>query len=236
MWHLHRASPLQISPVGVCPLQKSPHPRDYLQPPRASLTSGGPYKSGPWQKDRLRCSSCSVQGVWSNLLRHSPPVVPHTPQVVLPLHQPPSGQPATQYQQAVQPPGKSTRRGVTFDPSTDKTALVGSPSSQDHGRSITRGWGDGGQSISCPRGCRRRRVHSCHIRRVICPPDQHQVFHHQWHLKEPHLSREVSQRPPTMILHNWWQNSTAQGGRRTLSMCSGSTTNTTLPPLGRRSG
>ena len=78
--------------------------------------------------------------------------VPRTPQVVPPLHQPPPGWPATQCQQVVQPPGKSTGRGVTFDPSADKTAPAGGPSSQDHGRSTTRGWGDGGRSVSCPRG------------------------------------------------------------------------------------
>ena len=81
-----------------------------------------------------------------------PTSVPHTPQMALPLHQPPPGWPATLYQQAVQLQGKSTGRGVTFDPSIDKTAPVGGPSSQDHGRPITRGWGDGGQSASFPKG------------------------------------------------------------------------------------
>ena len=56
-----------------------------------------------------------------------------TPQMALPLHQPPPGWPATLYQQVVQPPGKSTGRGVTFNPSIDKTAPTGGPSSQDHG-------------------------------------------------------------------------------------------------------
>ena len=126
-----------------------------------------------------------------------PLAVPHTPQVAPPLCQPPPGWPATQYQQAVQLPGKSTGRGVMFDPSIDKTAPTGSPSSQDCGRPTTRGWGDGGRSVSHPGGCRRRRVCSLHIRRVICPPGQCQVFHHQRHLKEPHLSWEVSQGPPT---------------------------------------
>ena len=37
-----------------------------------------------------------------------------TPQMAPPLRQPPPGWPATPYQQAVQPPGKSTRRGVTL--------------------------------------------------------------------------------------------------------------------------
>ena len=73
-----------------------------------------------------------------------------------PLCQPPPGWPATPYQQAVQPPGKSTGRGVTFDPSADKTALAGGPSSQDHRRPTTRGWGDGGRSVSHPRGVQEK--------------------------------------------------------------------------------
>ena len=75
-----------------------------------------------------------------------------TPQVVPPLHQPLPGWPATQCQQAVQPPGKSTGRGVVFDPSTDKTAPTSGPSLQDHGRPTTRGWGDSDRSVSRPRG------------------------------------------------------------------------------------
>ena len=74
------------------------------------------------------------------------------PQMVPPLHQPLPGWPAMPYQQAVQPPRKSTRRGVTSNPSTDKTALAHGTSSQDHRRPTTRGHGDGGRSISCPRG------------------------------------------------------------------------------------
>ena len=73
-----------------------------------------------------------------------PTSVPHAPQMVPPLCQPLPGQPAMPYQQAVQPPRKPTRRGVASDPSTDKTAPVGSPSSQDHRRPTTRGWGDSG--------------------------------------------------------------------------------------------
>ena len=71
-----------------------------------------------------------------------------TPQMALPLCQPPPGWPATPYQQVVQLPGKSTGRGVTSNPSVDKTAPAGGPSSQDHGRLTTRGRGDGGRSAS----------------------------------------------------------------------------------------
>ena len=81
-----------------------------------------------------------------------PTSAPCTPQMALPLHQPPPRQPATPYQQAVQPPGKSTGRGVTSNSSVDKMVPAGGPSSQDHGRPATRGWGDSGQSASHPRG------------------------------------------------------------------------------------
>ena len=77
---------------------------------------------------------------------------PCAPQTALPLHQPPPGWPATLYQQVVQPPKKSTGRGVTADALTDKTAPVGDACAQDHGRPSTRGQGGSGQSISHPRG------------------------------------------------------------------------------------
>ena len=153
-----------------------------------------------------------------------PTSAPCTPQMAPPLHQPPPWWPATLYQQVVQLPGKSIGRGVTFNPSVDKTAPAGGPSSQNCGRPTTRGWGDSGQSVSHPRGCKRRQVCSCHIRRVISPPGQHQVFHHPWHLKEPRLSRAVSQGLSPIIPHDWLPNTIVRDGRRTLSMCSGSTT------------
>ena len=81
-----------------------------------------------------------------------PMSVPHMPQMAPPLCKPLLGWPATPYQQAVQLPRKSTGRGVASHPSTDKTAPTGGPSSQDHGRPTNRGQGDGGQSISHPRG------------------------------------------------------------------------------------
>ena len=85
-----------------------------------------------------------------------PTSAPCAPQTVLPLHQPPPGQPAMPYQQVVQPPKKPTGRGVTPDPPTDKTTPMGDASAQDRGRSNTRGQGGGGQSISCPRGVQEK--------------------------------------------------------------------------------
>ena len=60
------------------------------------------------------------------------------------------------YQQVVQLPKKPVRRGVASDPPTDKTAPVGSRSSQDHGRSNMRVWGGGGRSIIHPRGMQEK--------------------------------------------------------------------------------
>ena len=72
-----------------------------------------------------------------------PPMsVPHTPQMAPPLRQPPPGQPATSYQQAVQSPGKSTGRGVTFDSSTNKAAPTSGQGTKARGRQSTRGWED----------------------------------------------------------------------------------------------
>ena len=85
-----------------------------------------------------------------------PTSVPCTPQMVPPLCQPPPSQTATPYQQAVQPAGKSTRRGVTFDSSADKAVPTGSQSTEHHGRQRTRGRGDGGQSASHPRGAQEK--------------------------------------------------------------------------------
>ena len=85
-----------------------------------------------------------------------PTSVPCMPQMVLPLHQPLPGQPAMPYQQAVQPPKKSTGRGVTSDPSADKTIPVGSTSSQNRRRPTTRGQGGCGQSISHPWGVQEK--------------------------------------------------------------------------------
>ena len=51
------------------------------------------------------------------------------------------------------------------------------------------------------------------------------------------LNEAAVQRASTLTLHCWWQNSTAAGGRKTLSTCSRSTISTTYkPPIGRLNG
>ena len=166
-----------------------------------------------------------------------PPMsAPHTPQMALPLRQPPPGQPATPYQQAVQLPGKSTGRGVTFDSSIDKTPPTGSQSSEDHGRQRTRGQGDGGRSASHPRGVQEKMSMRPPHQEGDLLPGQHQVFPQPQHLKVPHLSQAVGQGLHPVIPHDWPPNTIAQDGKRTLSMCSRSTTGIMPPPIRRQSG
>ena len=105
-----------------------------LPPPEAPLPQGL-----PTALQGLSCIGRSIQ-VRATVGRHAqvkmaqgpqapaqwaptlPTSAPHTPQMAPPLHQPPPGWPATPYQQAVQLPGKSTGRGVTFDSPIDKTS------------------------------------------------------------------------------------------------------------------
>ena len=159
-----------------------------------------------------------------------------TPQTAPPLCQLPPGQPATLYQQAVQLPKKPAGRGVTADAPTDKTtpwvACV-HRTTED----LTREGGEVAADPSVtPEVCRRRQVCSCHVRKVICPPGQHPVSHHHQHLKEPSLSREVGEDPPSAIPRGWRQTFIAVVGGRTWSISSRSTTNSALPPLGRQNG
>ena len=154
-----------VPPLGLTPPDFSSWS---LPPPEAPLPWGLPTASqglpGVGQAMQIRATverhaqAQLAQGPrapaqWAQML---PKSVPCTPQMALPLHQPPPGWPATLYQQAVQPPGKSTGRGVTFDSSIDKTAPTGGQSSEDRRRQRTRGRGDSGRSASHPRGVREK--------------------------------------------------------------------------------
>ena len=99
---------------------------------------------------RAQMAQCT--GGLAQWAQTQPTSVPCMPQMVPPLHQPLPGWLAMPYQQAVQLPKKSTGRGVTSNPSIDKTTPAGGTSSQDCRRPTTRGQGDGGQSVSHPRG------------------------------------------------------------------------------------
>ena len=116
-----------------------------------------------------------------------PMLVLHAPQVAPPLCQPPPSWAATPYQQAVQPPGKSTGRGVTFDSPSDKAAPTGGQTTEDRGRQKTRGWGDGGQLASLPRGHK----------------GQYQTFPKLMPVKLLHLNGAVVRRGCPATLCNW---------------------------------
>ena len=98
-----------------------------LPPPEAPLPQGLPAASqglpGIGRSMQIRAAverrarAQMAQGPWAlaQWALTPPTSALHTPQMAPPLRQPPPGQPAMPYQQAVQLPGKSTGRGVTFN-------------------------------------------------------------------------------------------------------------------------
>ena len=103
-----------------------------------------------------RAQMAQCPGGLAQQAQTQPMSAPRVPQMAPPLCQPLPGWPAMPYQQAVQLPKKSTGRGVASDPSADKTNPTGGTSSQDLGRPTTRGQGDGGRSVSHPRGVQEK--------------------------------------------------------------------------------
>ena len=95
---------------------------------------------GPW-----------APGQWALAL---PTMALCAPQVTPPVHQPWPRNPATPYQQAVQPPRRPTGRGVATKLPSDRAAPMAGQPTQDRGRQPGRGRGDRGQSASHPRGAR----------------------------------------------------------------------------------
>ena len=99
---------------------------------------------------------------------------------------------------------------------------------------------EGGEMVAylpvTPGKCKRRQVGRHLVRRVISPLGQHQMFPQPQHGKVTRLSGAVKQGPCPMILHDWPPNTIVWDGKRTLSMCSRSTTSITPPPIRRQSG
>ena len=235
MWCLCQASPLQISPVGVCPLQKPPYPRDYPQLHKAYLALGGPYRLGPLQKGTLGHSWRRVQGVWPNGLRCHP----RQRRTLLRWHRL-SISHHLAGQQLCTNRRYSCQASLLGGESLLTPLLIKLPPLGVKARRTAgdRGLG-GGETVAdlpvTPGECKRRQVCSCLIRRVISFPGQHQMFPQPQHLKVPCLSRVVGQGLRPMIPHDWPPNIVAWAGKRTLSMCSRSTTGITLPPIRRQS-
>ena len=136
------------------PLPEAP-PTGGLLAPSGGLPGIRRQTVGPW-----------ASGQWaSGQQAPAPPMqVPSIPQGMLPAHQPrlrqpatpyqqavqPPSQPATPYQQAVQPPRRPAGRGLAAQPPSDRAAPAASQTIPDCGRPQTRGWGIRGRSVSHP--------------------------------------------------------------------------------------
>ena len=137
-------------------------PIDYnkwrLPPPEASATGvamdplhfpGVGRSAGLWGTvERIIGSPCP--GGLAQRMPAPPMTMPCMPQT-MPVWQPCPEQPATPYQQVVQPPKRPTGWGAVADIPTNKTTPMGG-TMQDHGRPAVRGWEHGSHSVSHPRG------------------------------------------------------------------------------------
>ena len=146
------------------PLMEAPATRG-LPMPSGGLPGIGRQTVGPWALGQRALAS--------------PMQVPSAPQGMLPVHQPRPHQPATPYQQAVQPqsqpttpyeqvvqplsqpatlyqqtvqlPRRPAGRGLLAQPTSDRATPAADRTIPDHGRQQARGWGIRGRSISHPR-------------------------------------------------------------------------------------
>ena len=137
-----------------------------LPPPEVPLSRGLPTASqglpGVGRSDMIRSAVETharaqwVPGPWApaQWAQVPPTLALGSPQVAPPLRQPPPSWAEMPYQQAVQPPGKSTGKGVTSDSPSDTAASTGGQTTKVHGRQKTRGQSDSVQLASCPRGCK----------------------------------------------------------------------------------
>ena len=131
------------------PLPEAPLTRGLLVP-SGGLPSIGRQTVGPW-----------ALGQWAP----APPMqVLSAPQGMLPVHQPrlhqpatpyqqavqPLSQPAIPYQQAVQPPRRPVGRRLTAQPPSDRATPAAGQTIPNHRRLQTRGWGIRGRSVSRP--------------------------------------------------------------------------------------
>ena len=119
-------------------------------PPSIRRQTVGPWASGQWALGQQALAL--------------PMQVPSTPKGTLPVHQPrphqpatpyqqavqPLSQPATPYQQAVQPPRRPVGRGLTAQPPSDRATPAAGQTIPDCRRQQARGWGIRGRSVSHP--------------------------------------------------------------------------------------
>ena len=155
----------EVQEQGVPPPPPGLHPPDFtnwsLPFPEVPATGGLPATSG----GPPGIGSQTV-GPWASGQRASaPPMqVPSARQRTLSVHQPrphqpatpyqqavqPSSQPATPYQQAVQLPRRPAGRGLLARPPSDRAIPAPDQTIPDCGRQQARGWGIRGRSVSHP--------------------------------------------------------------------------------------
>ena len=124
-------------PPGISIWDTSPWETPIPEQPVTTPSYRPPTGRGKWLKATL-----SMRGL-----------EPQVPQIAPAIHQPPPlprGQPATPYQQVVQPPSKTSGLRVTFDSSTTKPTPTGSQDIDVCGRQVTRGQDDDHRSASHP--------------------------------------------------------------------------------------
>ena len=128
-----------VPPPGISIWDMSPWETPILQQPLTTPSYRPPIGRDKWLKATLSMRA----------------LVPQVPQIAPAIHQPPplpQGQPATLYQQVVQPLIRTLGLRVTFDPSATKPAPTGSWDTDVHGRQVSRGRDDGNQPASHSRG------------------------------------------------------------------------------------
>ena len=169
----------EVQEQGVPPPPPGLHPPDFTNwslpfpeaPPTGGLPtpSGGPpgiesQTVGPRASGQrtpappMQALSTPPEMLPVRQLRRHQPATPYQ-QAVQPQSQPaspyeqavqPSSQPATLYQQAVQPPRRLTGRRLLARPPSDRAAPAPNQTIPDHGRQQARGWAIRGRSVSCP--------------------------------------------------------------------------------------
>ena len=175
----------EVQEQGVPSPPPGLHPPDFtywsLPLSEAPLTGGLPAPSGGLPGIRRQTVGPQASGQWApGQWALAPPMqAPSTPQGMLPVHQlrprqpatpyqqavqplsqpatpyqqavQPPIQPATPYQQAVQPPRRPAGRGLAAQPPSDRAASAAGQTIPDRGRPQTRGRGIRGRSVSSPR-------------------------------------------------------------------------------------
>ena len=229
-------------PPGLPPIDFS---KWRLLLPRAPASGGAPAPPnlpGVGRFAGLRGTAKRIAGVphpggLAQRMPAPPTMMPCVPQT-MPVQQPRPEWPTMPYQQVVQLPKRPAGRGVIADTPADKTTSWMVQCRPTEG--LQREGGDMAAAPSVTQEVYQGwQVHSCHVRRAICPPVRcpvsHHCHHHQ-HPKEPSLSGEVGQGLPSVIPRGWRRTFAAVDGGRTWNISSGSTTDTALTTLRRRTG